>query len=308
VIARLAASIVLAAAIVVLAAGAGARAQAGDCPAPPYPGDAAPREAIAQWMAYGASLAALPRELPVMAALVESGLTNLQSPDIDSAGYFQMRVGVWSGAYPGFPQNPDLQLKWFADQATQVRRNRIAAGAPDPTLVESDWGAWIADVEHPAEHLRGRYQLRLGEARALIGAACSPPPLPGAGVQIGAVAPLQADTTAPAARLDGDARQRALHRGALVVAVGCQDEPCTAGAIATLRLPRAQRPPQVASKARAIPAGAIRTLRIALRGVVRARVRKALRARRTVAATVRVLVVDAAGNASARTRTVRITG
>ena len=31
------------------------------------------------------------------------------------------------------------------------------------------WGEWIADTERPAEQFRGRYQLRLGEARRLLG-------------------------------------------------------------------------------------------------------------------------------------------
>jgi hypothetical protein len=31
------------------------------------------------------------------------------------------------------------------------------------------WGDWIADVERPAEEYRGRYQLRLDEARQLLG-------------------------------------------------------------------------------------------------------------------------------------------
>jgi hypothetical protein len=32
----------------------------------------------------------------------------------------------------------------------------------------SKWGDWIADVERPAEQYRGRYQLRLDEARSLL--------------------------------------------------------------------------------------------------------------------------------------------
>jgi hypothetical protein len=40
----------------------------------------------------------------------------------------------------------------------------------DPTFGDDpdQWGEWIADVERPPEHLRGRYQLRLREARQLI--------------------------------------------------------------------------------------------------------------------------------------------
>src|SRR5215213_1367493 len=139
------------------------------CPCSPkavkdYPGDDAPRAVIAQWMAYYAIKASLPPELPVMAALEESGLQNLQYGDADSLGYFQMRTGIWdSGPYAGFPANPQLQLKWFVDQALLARERRLAAGLD---ISEGAWGEWIADVERPPEAYRYRYQLRLGEARA----------------------------------------------------------------------------------------------------------------------------------------------
>ena len=84
-----------------------------------------------------------------------------------------MRVAVWNqGAYAGFPDKPELQIQWFIDQATVVRAARIAAGdsafGSDPLT----FGEWIADVLRPAEQFRGRYQLRLDEARQLIEPAC----------------------------------------------------------------------------------------------------------------------------------------
>ncbi len=91
--------------------------------------------------------------------------------------------------------------------------------------------------------------------------------------------------------------------------VGCPAEACTAIGIAVLRLPRARRPPLLVTKPRPMPAGQERRLRFDLRGTVRARVRKALRERSSIAATVRITVTDAAGNTTQiRTRTVRITG
>lgn len=150
---------------------AGAGADDGTCSAPAaYPGDDASREAIAEWMARGARARGLPGELPVMAALVESGLRNLQGSDRDSVGFFQMRVSIWDqGPYAGFPDKPELQLTWFVDQALAVLLQRTAAGLPtDP----SGYGDWIADVERPPEEFRGRYQLRLDEARGLLSAAC----------------------------------------------------------------------------------------------------------------------------------------
>jgi len=135
-----------------------------------YPGDGASREQIAAWMSAEAKKAGLPGELPVMASLVESGLTNVQGGDRDSIGFFQMRTGIWDeGAYAGFEQHPELQLKWFIDQAVAVRDQRLRSGDEGFINDPSRWGDWIADVERPAEEYRGRYQLRLDEARQLLG-------------------------------------------------------------------------------------------------------------------------------------------
>ena len=109
-----------------------------------------------------------------MASLVESGVKNLHYGDADSVGFFQMRVGIWNqGDYAGFPEKPELQAKWFLDNAEQVKKARIAAGKPidDP----NSYGDWIADIERPAEQYRGRYQLRLDEAKGLLAKATSAP-------------------------------------------------------------------------------------------------------------------------------------
>ena len=133
----------------------------------PYPGDDATKDQIAAWMAKEAEKRGLPKQLPIMASLVESGMTNIQGGDADSVGFYQMRVGIWNqGEYAGYPDKPELQVKWFLDQAEQVKKARVAAGKPidDP----NSFGEWIADVERPAEQYRGRYQLRLDEARTLL--------------------------------------------------------------------------------------------------------------------------------------------
>jgi hypothetical protein len=132
-----------------------------------YPGDSATPEQIAAWMGGEAQKRGLPAELPVMAALVESGMHNLDHGDADSVGYFQMRRSVWNqGAYAGYPDRAQLQLKWFLEQASAVKRQRIAAGksVDDP----EGYGEWIADVERPRADYRGRYQLRLADARDLL--------------------------------------------------------------------------------------------------------------------------------------------
>jgi hypothetical protein len=134
-----------------------------------YPGDDAGQEALAKWLAKSAEKAGLPPELPVMAALVESGVKNLNFGDADSVGFFQMRVGIWNkGEYAGYPDNPGLQIKWFIDTALAHKRQQIARGDADFGKDPGTWGEWIADVERPAEQFRGRYQLRLDEARRLL--------------------------------------------------------------------------------------------------------------------------------------------
>ena len=149
-------------------------------------------------MAAQARARGLPAELPVMAALVESGLSNLDYGDADSVGFFQMRTSIWnSGAYAGYPDRPELQLDWFLDQAEAVMKQRVARGLPidDP----QHYGEWIADVERPAEQYRGRYQLRLAEARGLLERVA-------AGVQkLRVITPEQA------------ARARARHRGGVPI-------------------------------------------------------------------------------------------
>ena len=149
-----------------------------------YPGDDAPKEQLAAWLGKEAEKRGLPPELPVMAALVESGVKNLNFGDADSVGFFQMRVGIWNqGEYAGYPEKPELQAKWFLDQAEAVKKQRIARGqsVDDP----SQYGEWIADVERPAEQYRGRYQLRLDEAKGLLEkAAGSAPAAPAAAAAV----------------------------------------------------------------------------------------------------------------------------
>jgi hypothetical protein len=147
------------------------RAEAATCG---VPADNAPKTDIAGWMAQGARAAGLPGELPVMASLTDTDLTNLSFGDSDSRGYFDMRVAIWdNGPYAGFPDNPALQLQWFVDQALIVERERIAEGLGASLSDPAQWGAWVADVMRPAEEFRGRYQLRLDAARQLIAASCA---------------------------------------------------------------------------------------------------------------------------------------
>jgi hypothetical protein len=167
----------------------------------PYPGDTAPPAAIAAWMARDAQAAGLPPELPVMASLVESGLHNLAGGDRDSLGFFQMRSGIWDrGAYAGFSQNPELQMRWFIDHALAIKAKRIAEGDATYGQDPSGYGNWVADVEVPYEPYRGRYQLRLDDARALLGSSTQDPAVgapPVADVATPSATPI------PAADIDG---------------------------------------------------------------------------------------------------------
>jgi hypothetical protein len=251
------------------------------CPAV-YPGDDAAAERIARWMARGAADRGLPRELPVMAAIVESGLRNL--PGAYFAGYFGMSRALNTGDYRGFRHNPDLQLRWFADTARLVRQRRVAEGRPDPAADEATYGSWIADVERPAREYRSRYQPRLEEARDLIAGKCNPPSTE--------------DTTAPRLRARIATTQQPLGTGGLVIRARCPDNDCLVGATVrigdSLRRTRAREP--------ASTGYTVLTVR-----VPRA-VRRELRRGRAVSARVTAIAADNAANTTARHRLVTLRG
>jgi hypothetical protein len=187
------------------------------CPAA-YPGDDAEQEAIARWMARGASMRDLPQELPVMAGLAESGLQNLRHPGGSFFGFFGMHRSLNTGPYRGFPKNPDLQLRWFADTAVAVRQREIAEGDEDFGDDSSGYGLWIADVERPAPENRSRYQTYFDDVDALLSESCRPADHP-------------SDAAAPALRVRAARRQR----GEIALTVRCPVEACVAGAQAEPR-------------------------------------------------------------------------
>ena len=134
----------------------------------PYPGDNAPRAKIAEWMAGEARKAGIPPQLPIMAALSESGLRNLQYGDRDSLGFFQMRTSIWERDYPGFEHKPELQLKWFIDHAVAIHKQRLAEGYANYGKDPSQYGNWVGDVEGCAAQYRYRYQEQLDTANSLL--------------------------------------------------------------------------------------------------------------------------------------------
>ena len=179
----------------------------------------------------------LPPQLPIMAGLVESGLKNLNFGDADSVGFFQMRVGIWNqGAYAGYPDKPELQMKWFLDQAEAVKRQRLVAGksVDDP----NSFGEWIADVERPAEQYRGRYQLKLQEANGLLQSAAPAQPAAAAAAPAAAPAVPAADPAAAAASVAavGNAQLPAEIAGPVQEAIAAGHSP------GPRRWPRSRRP------------------------------------------------------------------
>ena len=118
-----------------------------------------------------AQKAGLPPELPVMAALVESGVANnpRRRRGLGRLLSDARRRSGTRASTRGYPENPKLQAKWFIDHALALKGKRIAAGDAQFGKDPATWGNWIADVERPAAQYRGRYQMRLGEARGLLG-------------------------------------------------------------------------------------------------------------------------------------------
>jgi hypothetical protein len=279
-IAAVAASLALAAPAAHAQDGGGVPAPGPGDPCPTaYPGDGASKPSIARWMGRAAAVRGLPQELPVMAGLAESGLRNLSGPSY--AGFFGMHRSLNAGPYRGFPRNPELQLRWFTDQAVLVRQREIAEGEMDYGSDESGYGLWVADVERPAPKNRSGYQPHLDAARELLGGSCTP-------------AGFTADTVAPPLRARSARRQRS----SITVKVACPAEGCVAGASAMIPLPR--RPRRAATTAVAVPTRGRTTLTIRLG-------RRALRAA-PFRTRVQVIGVDEAGNPATVARSVRVTG
>ncbi len=248
----------------------------------PYPGNSASSEQYANWMANGTRALGLPGELPVMAALVESGLRNLNYGDADSVGFFQMRTSIWNkGIYKGYLKNPDLQLQWFTDTATSVRAYWVKNKKGDPAASSSSYGEWIADVERPASQYRGRYQPRLAEARKLIAATC--PGLQGINV------------TAPIASLSFKRRQHPGRSGRISVGVKCKNLPCNTSVSAVFRLPGHRGSRKVSSDTTMLAAGQRGKVLVPISSRLKKRLRSSLRGGRTTRARLRIAITGSSG-------------
>ena len=258
-----------------------------------YPGDAATTVEVANWMANGAIAKKLPGELPVMAGLVESGLRNLNYGDADSVGFFQMRTSFWDKApYKGYLKNPDLQLQWFTDQAAAVRSNYIAKGKGDPATSDATYGVWIADIERPAAQYRGRYQLRIKEARDLISQTC--PDLVGVNV------------LASTSSLRIKRRQHPARTGAIAFQVRCPQAVCIASATAMFRLPGRRKLVKLGSDTAMIAAGSRTKVKIPVPHSIRKGIRSRLPGRARAHTRLRISVAGTNGAATVRVRKIAI--
>jgi hypothetical protein len=293
-VAALVVAVALTAAVVV--AGPGAAHAQGGAPAPDfsepcpalYPGNDAAKERIARWMARGAADRGLPHELPVMAAIAESGIRNIRGTS--HHGFFGMHKSLSTGAYRGFPSNPELQLDWFLDTAMLVRQRLLARGHPDPAASSFTYGEWIADVERPAPENRSGYQPHLAEARRLVAGKCA--------------APHSDDATAPRLVARVASPQRPLAAGGIVVRLRCPDHDCLAGATASVPVPRSDAPRIMRATPVEPPARGLARLVVRLPRAVRRRLARG----ESVLTTVTTLAADLSGNLTRRARLVRLTG
>ena len=230
-----------------------------------YPGDAASKPGIARWMAGGAAAGGLPAELPVIAALVDSGLTNLQAEDSDAVGYFQMRLPIWNtGEYEGYPEDPDLQLKWFTDQAAAVRQTRLAAGRAGPAVRRRPVGRMDRRRGAARGGLPGSLpaapRRRTRADRRAVHAARGRPERRLAGP--GGTGPERVRAPRLALRLTQG--QRPLRRRAILLRAGCPGEACVIAASGSLRIPGSKRVYRLASKPHRLARGRSATLTLKL--------------------------------------------
>jgi hypothetical protein len=224
-----------------------------------------------------------------MAALVESGLQNLQYGDASSEGYFQMLEKYWNvPPYTGYATNPPLQLQWFIDHAIPVEDGRAADS--------SQWGEWIADVEKPDPRYRGRYQLQLSNAQALIVDGCAAATGPG-------VTPVGGDTVAPKLKLTGPLHQDAYGQRGVLVGIACPSEACSAKATAKVTGSGLKRAATTSAKAVAVAPGKRVTVRLPFASKLRRAARTAVGRGHPLHARVSVTVTDASGNHRVGVRT-----
>lgn len=116
------------------------------------------------------------------------------------------------------------------------------------------------------------------------------------------------DTTAPTAALSGRKTQKA--GKSVKVGVSCPDEACTAKATGNVSVPgpSAARRFKLQAATAQIPSGGKATLKLKISRRMLGTIKRALGRRAKVEATLKVSVVDGAGNRTVKRRIVRLTG
>ncbi len=189
-----------------------------------------------------------------------------------------------------------------------MRQTRLAAGRADPLSDDGQWGEWIADVERRAEQYRARYQLRLADAREMIGALCMPPGGDPSGGSPGPDAPDPSDVRAPRLALRLTQGQRPLRRRAILLRAGCPAEACAIAASGSIKLPGSKRVYRFASKPRRLASGRSTTVTLKLSKSLRRALKRAFESRGKASARVTIRAVDLAGNVTQKRVSVRLLG
>ena len=109
---------------------------------------------------------------PVMAAIAESGLRNLEGDSYQ--GFFGMHESLNAGDYRGFPRNPDLQVKWFLDTAGLVRQRRVAEGRATPRRTRRPTAAGSPTSSGRRPRTAPATSPTSTRRRALIAGKCAP--------------------------------------------------------------------------------------------------------------------------------------
>jgi hypothetical protein len=141
-----------------------------------------------------------------------------------------------------------------------------------------------------------------------VAAAPAPPPPPSpAATSSRPAAPVAADTTPPRATVAAATQRVAT---TVTVRIGCPGEACRATTSGTLRIPRLgnakAKTYRLAAVTTNLAKGTTATARLVLSPTLRVAVRRALRAGRRIAVTLRVRVADEAGNGRTLTRQFRL--
>ena len=136
-----------------------------------YPGDNAPREQIAAWMAGQAQKRGLPPQLP---ADGQPRRVGAEEPQLRRRRLGRVLPDARRDLEPGRVRrlsrtSPNCRSSGSSTMPRRVKKQRLVAGESidDP----NQFGDWIADVERPAEQYRGRYQTKLAEANGLLGSS-----------------------------------------------------------------------------------------------------------------------------------------